>query len=144
MASALTTFGKDQHLSVYRGTTLTPPANWFLALFTADPGIAGSQASEVSTSGTGYARKQVPANTSNWDAIIAAASNGRMTSNTLQQIFGTVSTTWGALLYVGLMDASTAGNMWHRFEITGGPFTPSVGTQVFLDPGDLDIVLQEL
>lgn len=143
MASSLTTYGKDQHASVYRGVALVPPANWFLCLLTADPGIAGSTASEVSTSGTGYARKSVAASSGQWDAIVSAANNGRMTQNTLQQIFGTLTATWGAITYVGMMDASSGGNMWHRFQITGGPYTPVVGTQVYLDPGDIQIIFDE-
>jgi hypothetical protein len=140
--SSLTTYGKDQHLAVYRGTTLVPPTNWYAAIFTADPTPAGTLTSEVSTVSTGYARKVIPANFANWDAIVGAANNGRMTSNTLQQIFGIPLLSWGTPAYLGLMDAPTGGNMWHRFELIGAAAT-QVGVQVYLDPGDLDIIFDE-
>lgn len=144
MAGAETTFGKDHRLSFYRGTTLTPPANWFLALFTADPTIAGTQTNEVSTSGTGYARKSIAASTVQWTAPATVPNSGRGIDNVNRQSIGTVTATWGTFTHWGLIDNSVAGNMFIRGDINGGTgFTPSIGTEVFVDIGNLDITLTE-
>lgn len=144
MAGAATTFGKDQYENVLRGTTVTPPANWFLALFTSDPGIAGSTAGEVSTSGTGYARKSIAASTGQWNAPVTAPNAGRLVDNINRQSIGTVTATWGTFTFWGLMDASSGGNMWFRGDINGGTgFTPSIGTEVAFEIGALDIILAE-
>ncbi len=144
MAGSATTFGKDSPLTVIRGSTVTPPANWFLALFTANPGIAGSTVSEVSTSGTGYARKSIAASTAQWDAPAGAANNGRFVQNTNAQTIGTVTSTWGTFTHWGLMDASSAGNMWYYGDINNGTgFNPTVGTVVVIDAGAIDITFAE-
>lgn len=144
MSGSATTFGKDALLSIQRGSTVAPPANWFIMLSTADPGIAGSTAAEVSTSGTGYARKSVAASGAQWSAPVGAAGNGRVVSNVNAQTIGTVTATWGTFTHWGLMDAASSGNMWHRGDINAGAgFTPSVGTTVVIDIGALTITLSE-
>jgi hypothetical protein len=144
MAGAATTFGKDQYENVLRGTAATPPANWFLALFTSDPGIAGSTVGEVSTSGTGYARKSIAASTGQWNAPVTAPNNGRLVDNVNRQSIGTVTSSWGTFTHWGLMDAASSGNMWFRGDINGGTgFTPGIGTEVAFEVGALDIILAE-
>ncbi len=85
---------------VFRGVTYTSPATLYLALFTSDPGEAGG-GTEVSTSGTGYARKPV---------VFGPYSNGQI-SNSSDVDFGSATAAWGTVTHVAVFDAATGGNM---------------------------------
>lgn len=71
----------------------------YLALFTADPGEAGSQASEIS--GAGYVRKPV---------TMGAPANG-VSSNTAIVSWTASGGSYGTTAHMGWMDALVAGNM---------------------------------
>lgn len=83
-------------------TSFTMPSGCYLALFTATPSDAGG-GTEVSTSGTAYARVQT--NTS-W----ATAASGAISTNADIE-FSEATASWGTITQIGLFDASTSGNL---------------------------------
>jgi hypothetical protein len=76
----------------------TPAANVAVALYTVTPSdqTAGT---EVSTSGTGYARITLANNTTNWPA----ASNGSK-SNGTEILFASAEADWGTVEGFGIFD----------------------------------------
>lgn len=94
----------------------TPPNPVYLSLHTADPLQAGT--SEVSTSGTGYARTSISTTTASaifggaHVAGAAPATNGtkQEVSNSAIITLPAPTGTWGTCSYVGLWDAVTGGN----------------------------------
>lgn len=82
-----------------RGSNVAVPANVYFALFTSDPGEAGSQASEVS--GNSYARS----------AITFGAPSSGVSSNSVASTFPTPTGAWGVVTHLGIMDAASGGNM---------------------------------
>lgn len=110
----------------------TPPATWYVALMTALPNDAGG-GSEVSTSGTGYARVALTNNTANFPS---ADSTGRLVIGVAVN-FGTATTDWGTIVGVAIYDAATAGNLgpWgpltvQQLVIAGAPFAIASGNAV--------------
>ena len=84
------------------------PASWYIALLTAAHGEEGSGGTEVSTSGTTYARVAV---TRGSGFTRASSSDIRTVENAANITFGVPSADWGQVTHVGLFDASTSGNL---------------------------------
>jgi len=113
---------------VFGGNAYTAPATLYLALFTSNPDEDAS-GTEVSTSGTAYARQTVTFTVSgNTATTDAAVEYSTATAN-----FGTVS-------YVGVMDASTGGNLLAYAALTSSK-TIETGDVFRVPAGDLDIEL---
>lgn len=97
-----------------RGQSLTPPATVYVALFTANPSDTGG-GTEVS--GGSYARVAVASSLANWagtqGAGTTSASTGTSgtTSNNGPITFPAPSANWGTVTGLGLMDASSGGNL---------------------------------
>jgi hypothetical protein len=92
----------ETHTLQYLLTTdaLTRPTAWYIALFTSDPTDTGSAGTEVST-GTGYAR-----------TAVTFSVTGDTASNSAAVEFPAASGgSWGTVSHIGVMDASTGGNM---------------------------------
>jgi hypothetical protein len=121
----------------YGATTNTPPATVYIALFTSDPGD-GTGGTEAT--GTGYARKAVTNNTTNFtnatgstvatktngtDIVFAAAGTGGWSS-------GANMTHWAS------MDASSGGNRLHTGALTV-PKPVADGDVVTIAAGSLTI-----
>ena len=83
----------------FGGAAYTAPATLYLALHTANPDEDGS-GTEVSTSGTAYARETV-----------AFTTSGNTTSNTDAVEYSTATANFCTVTHVGVWDASTAGNL---------------------------------
>lgn len=83
----------------------TMPATAYVALFTADPGEAGSFTAEISTTSTGYARQNLTT------AMAAASSTTGQALNEDVITFGPASADWGVITHVAICDAATAGNV---------------------------------
>lgn len=83
-------------------TAMTMPGGAHLALFTTAPSD-GTPGTEVSTSGTGYARQAITS--------AMSAPSGGVSSNSSVIIFGPSATSWGTVTHFGIFDAATAGNM---------------------------------
>lgn len=91
----------ETHALQYLLTTdsLTRPTTWYIALFTSDPTDTGSAGTEAT--GFDYARTAVTFSVSgdtasNSAAVEFPAANGG---------------NWGTISHIGVMDASTGGNM---------------------------------
>lgn len=101
----LTHFAHNKILAkAFGGTDFTPPANFYVALFTVAPTVAGG-GTEVA--GGSYARAGFVNNTTN----LPAPASGQ-TATTLQVTMPTPTASWGSIVAVGIYDASTAGNLW--------------------------------
>jgi len=92
----------------------TGPANVYVGLLTTSPADAGG-GTEVS--GGSYARVAVASSLANWAGTQAAASTtassgtSSTTSNNAAITFPAPSANWGSVAYIGIYDASTAGNL---------------------------------
>lgn len=100
-----------------RNTSYTSPTTVYVGLFTSDPTDAGS-GTEVSTSGTSYARTAV---------TFGAPSNGVTTSNA-DCTFPQATASWGTVTHIGIYDASTSGNLLYHTPLT---------TSKTIDTGDI-------
>jgi len=113
---------------VFGGTAYTAPATLYLGLHTSNPAEDDS-GTEVSTSGTAYARQTV-----------AFTTSGDTTSNTAAVEYPTATASYGTVSHVGVYDASTAGNL-----LAYGALTTSkaiaTGDVLRIPAGDLDITL---
>ena len=86
---------------ILSGTTYTPVATTFIALYTADPGetFAGTE-----VSGGSYARVSYTNNITNWPA---ASGGSKSNANVID--FGTATANWGTITHVTICSASSAG-----------------------------------
>ena len=103
--------------AVLRNTSYTSPATVYVSLYTSDPTDADS-GTEVSTSGTGYARTAV---------TFGAPSNG-VSTNSADVTFPTATASWGTVSHIGIHDASTSGNLL---------FHTPLDTSKTIDSGDI-------
>ena len=113
---------------VFGAAAYTAPGTMHLALFTANPDEDGSGA-EVSTSGTAYARQTV-----------AFTVSGNTASNTGAVEYPTATSSFGTVSHVGVMDASTGGNLMAYAALSSSK-TISTGDVFRVPVGDLDITL---
>lgn len=132
--AAMSDYLEQQILNhIFRNTAIfTPPANVYLALFTAAPSDSGG-GTEVS--GGSYARKTV-STTTQWTAPGVAG----LTDNINAQAFATATANWGTITHVGIFDAVTAGNLLFHGALTASKVVNSGDTFQF-NAGDLDITL---
>ena len=109
--------------------SLSAVSTVYLALFTADPTDTGSLSNEVSTSGTAYARQSV-----------AFTTTANASTNTSNVEFPAATASWGTVSHIGLMDASTSGNMFFHGALTA---SKAIATNdIFrISAGDLDITI---
>ena len=113
---------------VFGGAAYTAPATLYLALYTAAPGETGG-GTEVSTSGTAYARQTV-----------AFTTTGNTTSNTAAVEYPTATASFGTVTHVGVFDAATSGNLMAYATLTSSKAIAS-GDVFRVPAGDLDITL---
>lgn len=104
-----------------RNTSYTSPTTVYVGLYTTDPG-EGNTGTEVS--GGSYARTAV---------TFGAPSNG-VSTNSGAVTFPTATGTWGTVTHIGILDASTSGNLLYYTPLdasksiaSGDVFTISVG-----------------
>lgn len=103
--AALTDFLENALLNhAFRNSIYTPPATVYVALFTVVPG-ENSAGTEVS--GNAYARQSI--------AFAAPGAPGSGTAgqilNSADVTFPTATGSWGTVVAIGLLDASTVGNL---------------------------------
>ena len=106
----------------------TRPTSWHLALFTSNPDEDAS-GTEVSTSGTAYARQSA-----------AFTVSGNTASNTAAIEFPTATASYGTVSHVGVYDASTGGNLLAYAALSTSK-TIDTGDVLRVPAGDLDITL---
>ena len=104
-----------------RATTFTSPTTVYVGLYTADPTDAGT-GTEVS--GGSYARQSV---------TFGAPSNG-VSTNSAAVEFPQCTSTWGTVSHIGILDASTSGNLYYHTALdsskiieTGDVFKIAIG-----------------
>jgi hypothetical protein len=100
-----------------RNTTYTSPATVYVSLWTSDPGDDAS-GTEVSTSGTGYARTAV---------TMGAPSNGASLNTTAVE-FPQATASYGTVGWIGINDAVSSGNLLYHSPLT---------TSKTIDTGDI-------
>ncbi len=113
---------------VFGGAAYTAPSTLYLALYTAAPGETGG-GTEVSTSGTAYARQSV-----------AFTTSGNTTSNTAAVEFSTATASFGTVTHVGVFDAATSGNLMAYATLSSSKAI-AAGDVFRVPTGDLDITL---
>lgn len=110
-----------------RGTTYTAPSTVYVALYTSDPTDADT-GTEVS--GGSYARQSV---------TFGAPSNG-VSTNSGAVTFPTATASWGTIGWVGIRDASTAGNLLYHAPLTASK-TIGSGDIFTISAGNLSVTL---
>jgi len=113
---------------VFTNSAYTAPSTLYLALHTASPDEDGS-GTEVSTSGTAYARQTV---------AFSVTGNTATTSAAVE--YATATANFGTVTHVGVWDASTAGNLMAYAALTTSK-TIETGDVFRVPAGDLDITL---
>lgn len=104
-----------------RATTFTSPSVVYVGLYTTDPTDANT-GTEVS--GGSYARQSV---------TFGAPSNG-VSTNSAAVEFPQCTSTWGTVSHIGILDASTSGNLYYHTALdssktieTGDVFKIAIG-----------------
>lgn len=87
----------------------TMPAAVHAALFSASPGENGSLTSEIS--GGSYARVSLTSLMAAFDSVTGIATNSSAVA------FAAPTATWGAVQYIGIVDASTGGNVLYYAQL---------------------------
>ena len=104
MQFAKTAYAEQKILNfLLLGETFTPPATWYLALFTADPGREGLLTSEIAD--TAYARLPVT-----FTPAADDLESGSFCENAYDIEFAQATVDWGTVTHVMVMDAETGGN----------------------------------
>jgi hypothetical protein len=110
------------------GDAVTRPSAWYVALFTSNPDEDAS-GTEVSTSGTAYARQSV-----------SFSVSGNTASNTAAIEFPTATASYGTVTHVGVFDASTAGNLIAYAALTTSKAIDT-GDVLRINSAELDVTL---
>lgn len=110
MAGSFSDYLEDKVLKhVFTNTTYTPAATLYVALYTVAPTDAGG-GTEVSTSGTNYARQSM--------AFAVSGTSPTQATNTSAVEWGTAASSWGTIVAAAVFDASTGGNMLAWADLT--------------------------
>ena len=110
-------------------SAVTRPTAWYVALFTSNPAEDAS-GTEVSTTGTAYARQSVTFSVS-----------GNTATNTAAIEFPTATASYGTVTHVGVYDASTAGNLIAYAALTTSKAIDT-GDVLRLPANDLDVTME--
>ena len=113
---------------LFTGDAVTRPSSFYVALFTSNPAEDAS-GTEVSTSGTAYARQSVTFSVS-----------GNTATNTAAIEFPTATASYGTVTHVGVYDASTAGNLIAYAALTTSKAIDT-GDVLRLPANDLDVTM---
>ena len=108
-------------------TSVTRPTNWYIALFTSDPTETGAAGTEVT--GGSYAR-----------TAVTFSVSGNLGTNSGAVEFPACTADWGTITHLGVMDASSSGNMLVHAALTTSKVI-ATGDVFRIPTGDLDITL---
>lgn len=126
--AGLSDYAEDKLVDHITGkTSYTKPTNTYLALFTAAPSDSGG-GTEVS--GGSYARQTLA-----WNASSAGHAD-----NSADITFPQATGNWGTITHIGVMDASTAGNLLFWGALTASKAIDTGDTFKIL-AADLDLTL---
>ena len=144
-AQALTDFAENRIIdALFRGQALGAPATWWVALYTS---ACSDSAAGTEVTGGSYARASLGASLANWagtqsaGSTTASSGTGGQTSNNTVINFATPTANWGVVTHIGLVDASTAGNVWVCVAL-GASRTIESGNTVSISAGALTVTLQ--
>lgn len=136
MASGFSDYFEGKVLGyLFGNVAYSLPATYYVGLWTATLSDASTGSTAGEPSGGSYARVSVTNNSSNFDAV-----SGGATANTNLITFPMASASWGTITYVGICDASTAGNLIAYAQLGTSISVAQYDTVIF-KPGDLDITL---
>jgi hypothetical protein len=110
-----------------RNTSYTSPTTVYVGLYTSDP-TDGNSGSEIS--GGSYARTEV---------TFGAPSNG-VSTNSAAVEFPQATGSWGTVAYIGLLDASTSGNLLYHTALDASK-TIASGDVFRIATGSLSVTL---
>ena len=113
---------------VFTATSVTRPTAWYIGLFTSNPAEDAS-GTEVSASGTAYARQTV-----------AFSVSGNLATNSAAVEFPTATSSFGTVTHIGVFTASTSGTLI-AYSALSASKAISTGDVFRLPAGDLDITL---
>lgn len=113
---------------VFTSDSATRPTAWYMALFTSNPADDAS-GTEVSTSGTAYARQSATFTVS-----------GDTASNSAAIEFPTATASFGTVSHVGVFDASTGGNLIAYAALSSSKAIDT-GDVFRIPSGDFDVTL---
>ena len=113
---------------LFTTTSVTRPTAWYIALFTSNPAEDAS-GTEVSTSGTAYARQSATFTVSGNEATNSAAIE-----------FPTATASYGTVTHIGVYDASTGGNLIAYAALTTSKAIDT-GDVLRLPANELDITM---
>ena len=113
---------------LFTSTSVTRPTAWYVALFTSNPAEDAS-GTEVSTSGTAYARQSATFTVS-----------GNTASNSAAIEFPTATASYGTVTHIGVYDAASAGNLIAYAALTTSKAIDT-GDVMRLPASDLDITM---
>ena len=114
---------------VFTATSVTRPTAWYLALFTSNPAEDAS-GTEVSSSGTAYARQS---------ASFTVSGNTATTSAAIEFPEATGSG-FGTVTHVGVFDASSSGNLI-AYSALSASKAIAAGDVFRVPAGDFDLTL---
>lgn len=114
-------------------STFTTPASVYLGLFKASPGDSGSQSNEVT--GGSYARVALTALLNSFNAVTGIVENNTVID------FPNPTGDWGVPTHIGILDASSAGNMLYYEALPNPRNVPSGSRRVQFAVGALLIRL---
>ena len=106
----------------------TRPTAWYIALFTSNPAEDAS-GTEVSTSGTAYARQSATFTVSGNEATNSAAIE-----------FPTATASYGTVTHIGVYDAASAGNLIAYAALTTSKAIDT-GDVLRINSAELDITM---
>ena len=113
---------------LFTGDAVTRPSAFYIALFTSNPDEDAS-GTEVSTSGTAYARQSATFTVSGNEATNSAAIE-----------FPTATASYGTVTHIGVFDAASAGNLIAYAALTTSKAIDT-GDVLRLPANDLDITM---
>ena len=113
---------------VFGGNAYSAPGTLYVGLFTAAPDDTGG-GTEVSTSGTGYARQSA-----------AFTVTGNTASNSASIEYPTATASYGTVTHVGIFDAASSGNLMAYASLTASKAIDT-GDVFRIPTGDLDVTL---
>lgn len=112
-------------------TGRSPSANRWVGFFTVAPTDVAGTGTEVTTSGTAYARQPIT-----FAAGVNQTPNGRLYTSNLAANFATATANWGSLPEIGVWDAVSGGNLIFHDVNPGSP-TVNSGQTASLPSGSV-------
>lgn len=133
MPNDKSTYLETAVINLLRGFSVTAPVNVYVGLYTAMSSDRSVGGTEVSTSGTNYARQPITFGTPayNMDGSVKVA-------NLAQVTFLTASSVWGTIVGFGIYDAASGGNLLY-FGTLSAMQSVSTGDTIVFDTGSLNV-----